>query len=83
MIPRKELTNLLQNRLRGVVPQGKMDQLVGDILALEGGWEEMNISHQDMGYSMSVNCPDICWLAAQVDQGAVIKLYRKKKQQTV
>jgi hypothetical protein len=81
MIPRKELTDLLQGRLKGVVPRDKVDELVSAILGLEGGWEEMNISHKDMGYSMSVNCPDICWLADQVDQGAVIKLYRKKKLQ--
>ncbi len=79
MIPRKELTELLKGRLQSIVPEEKVKQLVNDILELEGGWEEMNISHQDMGYSMSVNCPDICWLADQVDHGAVIKLYRKKK----
>ncbi len=81
MIPRKELLELLQHRLRGVVPEGKVDDLVGDILKLEGDWEEMNVSHRDMGYSMSVNCPDICWLADQVDHGAIIKLYRKKRLQ--
>ena len=81
MIPRKELLNLLRNRLQSVVPQEKVDQLARDILALEGGWEEMDISHRDRAYSMSVNYPDICWLADQVDQGAAIKLYRKKKLQ--
>ena len=79
MIPRNELVSLLQRRLNGVVPQEKLDQLVADILGLEDGWEEMSISHRDMGYSMSVNCPDICWLADQIEQGAVIKLFRKKK----
>jgi hypothetical protein len=81
MIPRKELMELLQKRLRSLVPGDKVDQIANEILELEGGWEEMNISHQDMGYSTSVSCPDICWLADQVDQGAVIKLYRKKKPQ--
>jgi hypothetical protein len=81
MIPRKELRKLLQDRLRNVMSDDKVDQLVSEILDLEGGWEEMDISHRDMGYSVSVNCPDICWLADQVDQGSVIRLYRKKKPQ--
>ncbi len=82
MIPRKELMDLLQERLKGAIPEEKVNALVSDILELEGGWEEMNVSHQDMGYSMSVSCTDICWLADQVDHGAVIKLYRKKKSPT-
>ena len=79
VIPRKELVTLIQDRLKGALPQEKVDELAGDILSLEGEWEEMDISHEDMGYSVSVNCQDICWLADQVDHGAVFKLYRKKK----
>ena len=79
MIPRKELTDLMHDRLHQL-PKEKVDLLIDEILELEGGWEEMNVSHKDMGYSMSVNCSDICFLADQVDQGAVFKLYRKKKQ---
>ncbi len=79
MIPRKELINLLRDRLKGAVSPEKVDDLAGEIMNLEGEWEEMDVSHRDMGYSVSVNCQDICWLADQVDRGAVIKLYRKKK----
>jgi hypothetical protein len=79
MIPRRELTELLQSRLTTYMPTEKVDELISAILGLEADWEELDVAHRDMGYSMSVNCPDICWLADQVDRGAVFKLYRKKK----
>lgn len=83
MIPRKELEELLQNRLEGMIPQQKVEELIQEIEGLEAGWEEMNLAHRDMGYSMSVLCPDICWLADQVYKGAAIKVFRKKKDQPV
>jgi hypothetical protein len=79
MIPRGELTELLRERLQDALPQPRIDQLAGEILDLESGWEEIDISHSDMGYSTSPNCSDICWLSEQIDRGAIIKLYRKKK----
>jgi hypothetical protein len=79
MIPRRELSELLQQRLTAYMPAEKVEELIGDILGLEEGWEELDVAHRDMGYSMSVNCSDICWLADQVDRGAVFKLFRKKK----
>ncbi len=79
MLVREELGKLMQARLGGTVPGQKIDELVEEILALESGWEEMQISHGDMGYSMSVNCSEICWLAEQVDRGSTIKMYRRKK----
>lgn len=81
MIPRKELEELLQGRLQGSLPQKKVDELIDEIQGLEAGWEEVDIAHRDMGYSMSVLCPDICWLADQLYHGAVIKIFRKKKDQ--
>ncbi len=78
MIPRTELAELLRNRLSDSLSQEKLDELANEILNLEAGWEELDVSHKEMGYSMSVNCPDICWLADQVDHGSVIRMYRKK-----
>ncbi len=79
MILRNELTELLRDRLHDHLPQDKIDSLTGEILALENGWEEMNISHHDLGYSHSDLCSSICWLADQTEHGSVIKLFRKKK----
>jgi len=79
MIPRGELTELLRKRLQDALPQQTIDELAGEIIELESGWEELDIVHSDMGYSMSDKCSEICWLAEQIDRGATIKLYRKKK----
>jgi len=79
MILRNELMELLRDRLHDHLPQDKIESLTGEILALENGWEEMNISHQDLGYSHSDLCSSICWLANQTEEGSVIKLFRKKK----
>ncbi|MBZ5497116.1 MAG: hypothetical protein LAP85_11990 [Acidobacteriia bacterium] len=78
MMPGKELTELLQNRLRNNLAPAEIEKLAAEILALEKGWEEVGIPHSDMGYSVSVGCADICWLADQVDHGAIFKIYRKK-----
>ncbi len=79
MIARNELISLLHDRLHTNLSQEQIDKLAGDILALEDGWEEMSISHQDMGYSHSDLCSSICWLASETEHGSEIKLYRKKK----
>ena len=78
MIPRTELADLLQKRLGNYLTKEKLDELTAEILNLEAGWEEVDVSHKEMGYSMSINCSDICWLADQVDRGQVIRMYRKK-----
>ena len=80
MIPREEIEAVLETRLKGLLPKQEIVELSHKIQGLEAGWQEMDVSHRDMGYSMSVNCPDMCWLANQVYQGAVIKLYRKVEQ---
>lgn len=79
MIPRAELVELLRKRLHDAWSQHRIDELASEILDLESGWEEIDISHSDMGYSTSATCSEICWLAEQIDRGAIIKLYRKKK----
>ena len=80
MIPRNDLADLLRNRLGQHMPQDRIDQLVGEILSLETEWEEVNVPHQDMGYTRSDLCSSICWLADQTEQGDVIRFLRKKKQ---
>jgi hypothetical protein len=79
MIPRDELTSLLRARLEKLLSQQEIDELAAQILAVENEWEEIDVPHRDMGYSMSDLCSSICWLANQSEQGAVIKFQRKKK----
>ncbi len=78
MIAREELTQLLQKRLQDCVSAERIETIVRDIQELDQGWEEMSVRPQDMGYSTSLDCSSICWLASQIEQGAVLKIYRKK-----
>ncbi len=79
MISRNELLDLLHDRLHQHLPEDQIERLTRDILALEGVWEEMDISHKDLGYSHSDLCSSICWLADQAEHGSVVKMLRKKK----
>lgn len=78
MIPRNELAELLQNRLGDRLARDEIQRISADVLALEQDWEEVDIPFSDMGYSLSVSCSDICWLAHQVERGGVFKILRKK-----
>ncbi len=78
MIPLRELIELLQSKLGNRISTEEIERIAADITALEEGWEEINIAHSDMGYSLSVGCADICWLADQVEHGAAFKIFRKK-----
>jgi hypothetical protein len=78
MIPRRELAKLLEDRLRELVPPEKVEELLSAIDELDEGWEELEVTHRDLGYSVPAVCPDICSLAEQVDRGAAFKLYRRR-----
>ena len=79
MIPRIQLEHLLEEKLKDHLPPQELTGLMAELSHLDDEWEEVDVSHREMGYSLSVNCPDICWLADQVYQGEQFKLYRKKK----
>ncbi len=77
MIPRDELQRLLRQRLPHL-PDREIGEIAGQIQSLEQGWEEVAVPHSDLGYSLSENCSEICWLASEVARGAQIRLFRKK-----
>lgn len=79
MIPHTDLEQLLLSRLEPLLPSEQIAKLVREIEQIENEWEEVEVEHRRMGYSMSVNCPDICWLADQIYKGEILKFYRKKK----
>lgn len=74
MIYPAELELLLRSRLEGTLPQEKLADLFREIQALTDQWEEVPISHRQIGYGM------YC-LAEQIYGGNVFKFYRKKKAQ--
>ncbi len=78
MILRKELQQLLESRLKGVLSADKMTQLGADILGLEDQWEEVSLRHLDSKACPVANCLE-CWLEEQLSQGAEIKLRFKTR----
>ena len=54
MIPRRELEELLEDCLTGILPRQEFRELVTEIECLEDEWEEMNVAHREMGYSISL-----------------------------
>jgi hypothetical protein len=77
MISRDELMRVLRQRLPKNSAQ-EIEEIAHAVLALEPGWEEVQVPHSDLGYSVSENCSEICWLASEVARGAQIRLFRRK-----
>jgi hypothetical protein len=76
MIPRKELDELVQRRLKGAMPRSEIDRLIIEIKTLEEGWEELDLARLDMSPEVPMQCFD-CWLEDQLTHGADIRLYFK------
>jgi hypothetical protein len=77
MIPRLELQDLVQRRLKDAIPSSDMERLILEIKGLEKGWEELSLTRLDMSRDLPLQCFD-CWLEDQLRQGADIRLYFKK-----
>ncbi len=75
MIARDDLLRVLRQHLRN---EEEVEEVARNILALEQGWEEVHVPHSDLGYSVSENCSEICWLASEAARGTQIRLFRKK-----
>jgi hypothetical protein len=78
MIPRKELHELVQRRLKEAMPRSEIERLISEITALEREWEELSLARLDMSREIPLQCFD-CWLEDQLRQGADIRLYFKKR----
>ena len=78
MIVRSELTALLAGRLGDRLPQEEIAALAEEIDGLEAGWEEVRFDPRAMGYTMSVECEDICSLAEAIGKGQEVRFFRRR-----
>lgn len=78
MVVRNELLALLQQRLKGRLPDNEIARLAEEIAGLDQEWEEVDIDPETMGYTLSVDCPDICALAEAISKGEEFRFFRKK-----
>ncbi len=77
MILRDELMDVLRRSLPKVAEK-ELAEIADQIQALEREWEEVHVPHSDLGYSVSENCSEICWLASEAARGARLRILRKK-----
>lgn len=79
MIVRDDLVKSLKRKLDGRLSEAEIDALAKEITGLQGDWEEINIDPQEMGYTMSVDCSDICALAEAIAKGREIRFFMRKE----
>ncbi len=79
MIPKQDVARLLEKHLGKNCLQETVDKIAQEIVDLELEWEELPFSEEEMGYTMKVDCQDICFLAEQIQKGAIVRLFRKRE----
>ncbi len=78
MIIKSEVCTLLEQRLGGQLSGDEISALAAEIEELQTGWEEVHFDSQEMGYTLSVECLDICALAEAVGQGKEIRFFKRR-----
>jgi len=56
MIPRLELQDLVQRRLKDAIPSSDMERLILEIKGLEKGWEELSLTRLDTSRDLPLQC---------------------------
>lgn len=77
MIDREKVLTVLKKRF----PGARADQFAGAanaIVGLDEEWEEVSGHENDLGFHVSVQCRDICYLANEIEHGAQFRLFRKR-----
>ncbi|MBI1873560.1 MAG: hypothetical protein HYZ58_19755 [Acidobacteria bacterium] len=77
MIDREKVLTVLRKRF----PGSGADQIAAAanaIVGLDEEWEEISEHEHDLGYHVSVQCRDICYLADEMERGAQFRLFRKR-----
>lgn len=77
MIDREKVLSVLAKRFPGASPQD-VAAAANAIVGLEDEWEEVSDREDELGYHVSVQCTDICYLAQQVERGDTFRLFRRR-----
>lgn len=77
MIDREKVLTVLRKRFPGS-PMDQVAAAANAIVGLDEEWEEVTNREPDLGYRVSVQCPDICYLAAESERGAEFRVFRKR-----
>jgi hypothetical protein len=77
MLDRQKVESILSRRFAGATH----DQIAAAANALMGitdEWEEVVDRTNELGYHVSIDCPDICFLAKEVAQGVEFRVFRRR-----
>ncbi|MBI4475529.1 MAG: hypothetical protein HY654_00055, partial [Acidobacteria bacterium] len=66
MVDREKVLTVLRKRFPGSTSE-QVAAAANAIVGLGDEWEEISNHEGDFGYHVSVQCPDICYLAAEVE----------------
>lgn len=77
MIDREKVLAVLQKRFPGSSPD-QVAAAANAIVGLEDDWVDVTSRETELGYHFSVQCGEICFLADQVQQGSLFRLFMKK-----
>ena len=77
MIDREKVLAVLAKRFPGASPQD-VAAAANAIVGLDDEWEEVSDREDELGYHVSAQCSDICYLAQQVERGDQFRLFRRR-----
>ena len=77
MVDREKVLAVLTKRFSGAAAD-QIAAAANAIVGLDDEWEEVTDRDSQLGYHVSPNCTDICYLAQQVERGDVFRLFRKR-----
>lgn len=77
MIDREKILTVLRKRFPGANAE-QCAAAANAIVGLADEWEDVTGHEPEMGYHVSVQCSEICYLAQQMQLGAEFRFFRKR-----
>lgn len=79
----EEIRAILKRHFGKKVDETRLNLAAKDLFALVAEetleWEDMRVAPEEMGFSVSSECSNICQLAAAAAEGAELKVLRRKR----
>lgn len=79
MISIGDVTDVLAREINSVLTWEKVRNIVSELQRMDDEWEPMEVPVDELGYTMSTLCPDICRLAEQAAKGYEFRFLRRMK----
>ena len=77
MIDRDKVVAVLRRRFCNATPE-VIASAANAIVGLDDEWEEVTDRVGEFGFAVSSECNDICYLAEQIQNGALVRIYRRR-----